>query len=183
MTLQQAQERINDILNGLDRSGNLPPGGQPFTLRGGQLRTAPHPELPTHWRPLWEPVLADLRPLDLEEFTVSAAVKQIARYGHETYLPVRRKLESFMDALQGEKVPLVEGHSSPDSFLAGDGRLAIVEVSRGAGHEPEYRIEFESTALPQQLEPGEAPVESRITDVTDMAVAYVLALVKGKRPG
>lgn len=85
-----------------------------------------------------------------------------------------------MDALQGDGVHLIESHVSPDSFLAGDGTPAIVEVDRGRAHEPEFRIEFTSNTLFQDLGPREAPADSQTTDVTDMATEDVLKLVGGK---
>jgi hypothetical protein len=103
MTPNQAQLRVEEIIERLTRMGLTAPPHVPFTLRGGQLRAGPHPEYAAHWTVFWEPTRSNLRPIDLEEFSVDAAAEQVARYAAPAYLDVRRRLEDFLTALQGRR--------------------------------------------------------------------------------
>jgi hypothetical protein len=97
-------------------------------------------------------------------------------------LPVRRHLETLLDAIQGEGFAPIENHGSPDSFFVYGGTLHIVEILQGSRRDPEYRIEFESNTLLQSLEPGEAPAESTRLDLTGKDVAESLRLLNAERP-
>ena len=147
-TQQEAAVAVNDILNALIPMG-LAPAGTPFTLPGGGTLVAErHPELPSHWRPVWNPAHARMLPLDLGEFSAKVAAQQIARYRFKDYVALRLRLEELFALLLGDRVRPIESHTSPDSFLIGDFGLTIVE--RTSPHrEPEYAMMLEPDALPR----------------------------------
>jgi hypothetical protein len=178
MTPDEARSRVGQILERLTQRGLTAPPHQPFTLRGGELRAGPHPEYAAHWTVFWKPTRADLRPIDLEEFTVEAAADQIARYRHAGYGDVRRRLDDTLTLFQGDGIWPIEQHSVPDSFLVGVDGISIVKEGHGGGREPSFRIELETDSMPQVVAPGEAPPEPRYVDLTPMEPAEVLVLVK-----
>jgi hypothetical protein len=150
---QEAYRRVTEILDKVAIRSHVPPTNARVVLRGGKLRAEAHPELATHFRPVWHPEADDLRPLGLDHFTVEAAARQIERYGRAMYVPVRRKLEAFLDALLGDHEVARESHSQPDSLLFSAGALSVSEIRRD-GREPEYRIEFSLDDAPHDVAPA-----------------------------
>jgi len=169
MTEQEAQRRVTEIFDKVATRSHVPPTDARVVFRGGELRAEPHPELATHFRPVWHPEADDLRPLDLEHFTVEAAARQIERYARATYGPVRRKLEAFLDALLGDREVARESFVQPDSLLFSAGVLSVSEIRRD-GRDPEYRIEFSRNDSPHDVAPGQKFAGTLRTDVTDMSV-------------
>lgn len=178
MNKQEALRRVAEIFAKVAPGSQVPPGDAGVVLRGGELRAEAHPQLATDFRPVWNPEADDLRPLDLEDFTVDAAARQIGRYGRATYIPVRRRLEAFLDALRGDGAVVREIHTAPDSFLFTAGSLSVSEIRRD-GREREYRIWFARRDESWDVAPGEAFPGTRAgaTDVTDMSVDELRALV------
>ncbi len=180
MTPDEAQTRVGQILERLTQRGLTAPPHHPFTLGGGQLRAGPHPEYAAHWTVFWEPTRSDLRPIDLEQFTVLAAADQVARYRHAGYGDVRRRLEDILATFQGDGVWPIEEHASADSFLVGVDDISIEEEGHRPGREPAFRIELETDSMPQAVAPGDPAPQPSYIDVTDMAPAEVLRLVKDR---
>lgn len=178
MNKQEALRRVAEIFAKVAPGSQVPPGDAGVVLRGGELRAEAHPQLATDFRPVWTPEADDLRPLDLELFTVDAAARQIGRYGRAAYIPVRRKAEAFLDALLGDGEMARESHVQPDSFLLSAGSLSVSEIRRDGG-EREYRIEFARRDASWDVAPGEPFRGTRndATDVTDMSVDELRALV------
>ena len=178
MTEQEAQRCVAEISDKVAMRSHVPSSNARAVFRGGELRAEPHPELATHFRPVWHPEADDLRPLDLQEFTVEAAARQVERYGRATYVPVRRKLEAFLDALLGDREMARESRVQPDSFVLSAGSLSVSEIRRD-GREREYRIEFARRDASWDVAPGEAfrGTTTDVTDVTGMSVDELRALV------
>jgi len=176
MTHEQATGQVGAILDEMALLGLTPDDGGPFTLAGGNLEARPHPELPTHWRPVWQPHEETLLLRELDGFSPRVAAEQIARYRHSTYLVVRRKLEDLLKVLNDEQI---ETYTNPDSFLVDVVGLDIVERD-GKRNPPEFALEIETHPLPELVEQGRPPPDSRVIDVTKADQNAILALVRGE---
>jgi hypothetical protein len=178
MTPDQAQQRVGEILERLAKMGFTAPPHVPFTLRGGQLRAGPHPEYAAHWTVFWEPTRSDLRPIDLEKFSVDAAAEQIARYAAPGYADLRRRLEDVLSALQAESLWPIEEHHAADAFLVGVDTILIRRGPRGPGGEATFVIKYETDSMPQVVAPGQAAPEPREVDFTHAEPSEIVRFVK-----
>jgi len=158
--------------------GLTAPPHVPFTLRGGELRAGPHPEYAAHWTVFWEPTRSDLRPIDLEEFSVEAAAEQIARYAAPAYPDIRRRLEDFLAALQDESLWPIEEHHAADTFLVGVDTLSIRRGAPGPNGEATFVIQYETDSMPQEMSPGQAAPEPARRDVSLADPADIVRLAK-----
>jgi hypothetical protein len=179
MTKREADQFYSAVLSTLNSQGlTTPPGARSgFQLRGGELRVEPHPDYGEHLQVVWHPHASVLQAVILDDLRQEAAVDQVRRYGYSTYPIPRRQFETILEAARKKGLLPIHSRSHADSCLVGAFGLSISEETLGAGREPRFHVEVETTPIPQLVHPGEATPESRRVDVTGWEMSNIESLL------
>jgi hypothetical protein len=179
MTRQAADQLYADIVGTLNSQGfTTPPGAlRDFQLRGGELTVESHSENAEHFQIVWRPHASVLQPVVIDGMARDAAIDQVRRYAYSAYIIPRRQFEAILNAARDKAPPPIHSRLHADSCLLGAFGLSISEEILGAGREPRFHVEVETTPIPQLVHAGEATPESRRIDVTGWEMGNVRSLL------